>query len=485
MASQMFRRKSLDRILEEAGRPGQSLKRALTAVDLTMLGVGAIVGAGIFALVGTAAAGSMNRPGAGPALTVSFLITAGACALCALCYAEFASMVPIAGSAYTYSYATLGQLVAWIIGWDLILEYAVGNIGVAVSWSSYFVNLLDGLGLHVPVWLTTDVRTGLHTASILAAAPRIFGVPILINVPAALICFAVSALLIIGIKESARFNTTMVALKIAILLFFISVGAMYVRPENWRPFAPNGWSGISTGAAIIFFAYIGFDAVSTAAEESRNPQRDLPIGILGSLVVCSVLYIVTAGVLTGMVPWTDLGVPDPLALAFDRLGMGWASGLVSVGAVIATTAVLLVFQMGQPRIFFSMSRDGLLPKAFSRVHPRFRTPHVATAVVGIATGSVAAFEGLAEAADLTNIGTLFAFILVCIAVIVLRYREPERRRPFRTPFVPWVPLGGILACLYLIWHLPSMAKIRFVVWLAIGLVVYFLYSMRKSRDVEV
>jgi APA family basic amino acid/polyamine antiporter len=354
-----------------------------------------------------------------------------------------------------------------------------------VSWSSYFVNLLEGLGLHIPAWLATDVRTGLHTPEILAAAPRILGVPILINLPAAFICFAVTVLLIIGIKESARFNTAMVALKIAILLFFIGVGALYVRPENWRPFAPNGWTGVSTGAAIIFFAYIGFDAVSTAAEESRNPQRDLPIGILGSLVVCTLLYVVTAGVLTGMVPWTELGVADPLALAFDRLGMTWAAGLVSVGAVIATTAVLLVFQLGQPRIFFSMSRDGLLPRAFSRVHPRFRTPHVATAVVGIVTGSVAAFEGLAEAADLTNIGTLFAFILVCVAVIVLRYREPERKRPFRTPLVPWVPAGGILACLYLIWHLPTSAKVRFVVWLAIGLAVYFLYGMRRSRSVEV
>ena len=484
MASPLFRRKSLDRILQESERPGQALKRALSAVDLTMLGIGAIVGAGIFALVGTAAAGSMHRPGAGPALTVSFLITAAACALCALCYAEFASLVPIAGSAYTYSYATLGELVAWIIGWDLILEYAVGNIGVAVSWSGYFVNLIEGLGLSIPAWLTTDVRTALHTPEILAAAPRVFGVPILINVPAALICFAVTVLLIIGIKESSRFNTGMVVLKLLILAFFIGVGSLYVRPENWTPFAPNGWSGISTGAAIIFFAYIGFDAVSTAAEESRNPQRDLPIGILGSLVVCTVLYIVTAAVLTGMVPSTELGVPDPLALAFDRLGMTWAAGLVSVGAVIATTAVLLVFQMGQPRIFFSMARDGLLPGVFARVHPRFRTPHVSTAIVGIATGSVAAFEGLAEAADLTNIGTLFAFILVCIAVIVLRYREPERKRPFRTPLVPWVPLGGIVSCLYLIWHLPTTAKVRFVVWLAVGLVVYFAYGLRKSRNVE-
>ena len=483
MASPLFRRKTLDRILAEAERSEHSLKRALSAVDLTMLGVGAIIGAGIFALVGTAAAGSLNRPGAGPALTLSFVFTALACALCALCYAEFASLVPIAGSAYTYSYATLGELVAWIIGWDLILEYAVGNIGVAVSWSGYLVSLCDGLGIHIPRWLATDVRTALHTPEILNAAPRIAGVPILINLPAAFVCFAVTVLLIIGIKESARFNTSMVMLKLVILLFFVGVGAFYVRPENWTPFAPNGWSGVSTGAAIIFFAYIGFDAVSTAAEESKNPQRDLPIGILGSLVVCTILYIVTAAVLTGMVPWTELGVPDPLALAFSRQGMNWAAGLVAFGAVIATTAVLLVFQMGQPRIFFSMARDGLLPGVFAKVHPKYRTPYVSTILVGLFTGGVAAFEGLAEAADLTNIGTLAAFILVCVAVIVLRYREPERKRPFRTPLVPWVPIGGIIACLYLIYHLPQSAKIRFVVWLAVGLVIYFVYGMRRSRRI--
>jgi APA family basic amino acid/polyamine antiporter len=357
----------------------------------------------------------------------------------------------------------------------------VGNVAVAVSWSSYFQNLLEGMGLHLPVWLVVDVRTALRTPEILDAAPRLAGIPIVMNLPAAFICFALTVILVIGIRESARFNSAMVALKLAILLFFVVAGALYVRPENWVPFAPNGWAGISAGAAIIFFAYIGFDAVSTAAEEAVDPQRTVPIGIIASLIICTLLYVVTAAVLTGMVPWKELGVPDPLALAFDRLGLDWAALLVSVGAVVATTAVLLVFQMGQPRIFFSMARDGLLPPFIARVHPRFRTPHVATILVGVLTGVVAAFEGLAEAADLTSIGTLFAFVLVCLGVIILRHRDPDRPRGFRTPFVPWVPLAGALSCLYLMWSLPHSAKWRFVVWLAVGLVFYFSYGYRKSR----
>jgi len=481
LQQQLLRRKPLDYILKEPGETAHTLKRALSAFDLTMLGVGAIVGAGIFALVGTAAAGDPSRPGAGPALTVSFLLTAAACGFSALCYAEFASLIPVAGSAYTYSYATLGELVAWIIGWDLILEYMVGNVAVAVSWSSYFMNLVQGLGIDLPLWLATDVRTALRTPEILDAAPRVAGIPIVINLPAAFICFALTVILVIGIKESARFNTAMVLLKIAILLLFVVVGATYVKPENWSPFAPNGWAGITAGAAIIFFAYIGFDAVSTAAEEAKDPQRSMPIGIIASLIVCTVLYVITAAVLTGMVPWQELGVPDPLALAFDRLGVTWASGVISFGAVVATTAVLLVFQMGQPRIFFSMARDGLLPPFFARVHPRFRTPHVSTILVGTLTGLVAAFEGLAQAADLTSIGTLFAFVLVSLGVILLRRTDPELRRPFRTPLVPWLPLVGALACLYLMWNLPHSAKWRFVIWLAVGLVFYFLYGFRKSR----
>jgi APA family basic amino acid/polyamine antiporter len=481
LPQRLFRRKPLERILAEPAEAIHTLKRTLSAFDLTMLGVGAIIGAGIFALVGTAAAGDPNRLGAGPALTLSFLLTAAACGLSALCYAEFASLIPIAGSAYTYSYATLGELIAWIIGWDLILEYMVGNVAVAVSWSSYFMNLVEGLGIDFPIWLATDVRTALRTPEILDAAPRVAGIPIIVNLPAAFICFALTVILVIGIKESSRFNTAMVLLKIGILLLFVLLGAFYVKPDNWHPFAPNGWAGISAGAAIIFFAYIGFDAISTAAEEAKEPQRTMPIGIIASLIICTILYMITAAVLTGMVPWTQLGVPDPLALAFDRIGVHWAAGVVSFGAVVATTAVLLVFQMGQPRIFFSMARDGLLPSFFARVHPRFRTPHLSTILVGTLTGLVAAFEGLAEMADLTSIGTLFAFVLVCIGVIVLRRTDPGRTRPFRTPLVPWVPIAGALACLYLMWNLPHSAKWRFVVWLVLGLVFYFLYGFRKSR----
>ncbi|MGH9463634.1 MAG: amino acid permease [Vicinamibacteria bacterium] len=481
LGKRLLRTKSVEHALKRSEDAEHRLRRALGAFDLTMLGIGAIVGAGIFALVGTAAAGDASRLGAGPALVLSFVLTAIACGFSALCYAELASIIPVAGSAYTYSYATLGELVAWIIGWDLVLEYMVGNVAVAVSWSSYFQNLLEGMGLHLPVWLGVDVRTALRTPEILDAAPRLAGIPIVMNLPAAFICFALTVILVIGIRESARFNSAMVALKLAILLFFVAAGALYVRPENWVPFAPNGWAGISAGAAIIFFAYIGFDAVSTAAEEAVDPQRTVPIGIIASLIVCTILYIVTAAVLTGMVPWKELGVPDPLALAFDRLGLDWAALLVSVGAVVATTAVLLVFQMGQPRIFFSMARDGLLPPFIARVHPRFRTPHVATILVGVVTGVVAAFEGLAEAADLTSIGTLFAFVLVCLGVIILRRRDPERPRGFRTPFVPWVPLAGALSCLYLMWSLPHAAKWRFVVWLVVGLVFYFAYGFRKSR----
>ena len=481
LGRRLLRTKSVEHVLKQAEDGEHSLRRVLGAFDLTMLGVGAIVGAGIFALVGTAAAGDASRPGAGPALIVSFVLTGFACGFSALCYAELASLIPVAGSAYTYSYATLGELVAWIIGWDLILEYMVGNVAVAVSWSSYFQNLLEGMGLHLPVWLAVDVRTAFRTPEILDAAPRLAGIPIVINLPAAFICFALTVLLVIGIRESARFNSAMVVLKLGILFFFIAAGALYVRPENWEPFAPNGWAGISAGAAIIFFAYIGFDAVSTAAEEAKDPQRTLPTAIIASLVVCTVVYVLTAAVLTGMVPWNELGVPDPLAVAFSRIGLDWAALLISVGAVVATTAVLLVFQMGQPRIFFSMARDGLLPAFIARVHPRFRTPHVATIIVGVVTGVVAAFEGLAEAADLTSIGTLFAFVLVCLAVIILRRRDPERPRGFRTPLVPWVPLAGAFSCLYLMWSLPNSAKWRFVIWLAIGLAFYFAYGYRKSR----
>lgn len=479
----LFRTKSIDRILAEPNA-AHGLKRVLGPVHLVMLGIGGVVGAGIFALVGTAAAGDAARPGAGPALVLSFLLTGLACALTGFCYAEFASLVPISGSAYTYAYATLGEVIAWIIGWDLILEYAVGNIAVAVSWSGYFCELLRGLGLEFPRWLATDLRTALHTPEILQAAPRVLGVPIVFNLPAVFIVGLITLVLVLGIRESAWFNAAMVAVKLAVLALFVGLGACYMRPENWRPFMPNGWAGVQAGAAVVFFAFIGFDAVSTAAEECRNPRRDLPIGILGSLAVCTAIYVVVAAVLTGIVPWQQLNTAEPLSVAMRVVNMHWAASIVAFGSVVAHTAVLLVFQLGQPRILLSMSRDGLLPPVLGRVHPRFRTPHVATLVTGLFVVAGAGLASLEEMADLCNIGTLSAFVIVCAGVLVLRRREPTRERPFRTPWVPLVPALGMLACLGLMFGLPGLAWIRFGVWLAIGAALYFCYGYRRSRLAE-
>jgi APA family basic amino acid/polyamine antiporter len=376
----------------------------------------------------------------------------------------------------------------------------MGNVAVAVSWSGYFVELLRGFGIEIPAWLRTDLVTASRTEGFFDAAPHVLGIPIVFNLPAVVITALVTWVLVIGIKESARFNAGMVVLKLAILVFFIVVGAFYVKPDNWQPFAPNGWAGIGSGAALIFFAYIGFDAVSTAAEECRNPQKDMPIGMIGSLAICTVLYVATSLVLTGMIPLSEIrGSAEPLAKAFSLLGMNWAAGIVAFGAVVATTAVLLVFQYGQARIFFSMARDGLLPRSFSKVHPRFQTPHVTTIWIGVAVGLLSAFANLDVFIELTNIGTLFAFILVCIGILVLRKTDPHRRRAFRTPLVPFVPLAGIAICLYLIvgfpWFrstpdgvafvryggLPGATWGRFAAWLVLGLVIYFLYGFRKSR----
>jgi APA family basic amino acid/polyamine antiporter len=468
--------------LEDLQREGEGtrLKRTLGAVDLVGLGIGAIIGAGIFATVGTAAAGDAARPGAGPGIILSFVLTAAVCALAALCYAELAALVPVAGSAYTYAYATLGELLAWIIGWDLIIEYAVGNVAVAISWSGYFCELLRGLGIVVPGWLSTDLRTALASPELLASAPKVLGVPIVVNLPAAGIVLALTWVLVRGVRASARLNAGMVLIKLVVLGFFVAVGVHYVQPENWRPFLPNGWHGVWAGAAIVFFAYIGFDAVSTAAEETRNPGRDLPRGIIGSLLISTVIYIAVAAVVTGMVPWFDLHTAEPLTVAMNRYHLQWAAGIVAVGSVAAHTAVLLVFQLGQPRIFYSMSRDGLLPRVFSRVHPRFRTPHVTTIVTGIAVASFAAFANIEEMVDLTNIGTLFAFALVSAGVIVLRRTRPDAHRPFRVPLVPWLPALAIAACLFLAAGLPLVTWVRFGAWLAVGLVIYIAYGRHRS-----
>jgi basic amino acid/polyamine antiporter, APA family len=477
----LFRLKPIDQLLSEEARTEGRLRRVLGPWDLTLLGVGAIVGAGIFGLVGTAAAGQAGRPGAGPALIVSFGLTGLACVFTALCYAELTSLAPIAGSAYSYAYATLGELVAWIIGWDLVLEYAVGNVAVAVSWSGYFCDFLKGLGIEIPRYLACDWQTARADPKILAAAPHVLGVPLVINLPAIGIVAALTVVLWVGIKESARFNAVMVVIKLLVLALFVGVGVFYVRPANWSPFAPNGWAGIQAGAAVVFFAFIGFDAVSTTAEECRHPQRDLPIGILASLAVCTVIYVIVAAVLTGMVPWTELNTPEPLSVAMKAVNLPWVAGIVAFGSVVAHTAVLLVFQLGQPRILLSMSRDGLLPAWFGRTHPRFKTPHVATLLTGLFVAGAAAVSSLEEMAELCSIGTLSAFVIACAGVLVLRWRDPHRARPFRAPWVPWVPLLGIGACLFLMYGLTRLAWVRFGVWLVVGLVCYFAYGYRRSR----
>jgi APA family basic amino acid/polyamine antiporter len=487
--TQLFGRKP---IVEQVADSEHSLRRVMGAGDLIMLAIGAVIGAGIFSSIGTAAAGEILpngevvRYGAGPALVLSFLLLGGVCALAGLCYAELASMIPQAGSAYAYSYATLGELVAWIIGWDLILEYAVGNIAVAIAWSGYFTSLLSGFGIEFPAWLTHGYRTALLSSNpevhaLLQTAPRVAGVPILLNIPAALIVLAITAVLYVGVRESTRANNVMVMVKLAVLTLFVGLGAMHINPENYTPFAPNGWAGIHQGAAIVFFAYIGFDAISTAAEETRNPQRNMPRGILGGLAICTLIYIIVGTVATGLVPYTQLKAADPLAAALHVAGLETASWIVAFGAVVSLTSVLLVFQYGQPRIFMSMARDGLLPSWASRIHPKFRTPHVTTVATGIvvALGSLVADEN--EIYDLTNIGTLSAFAIVCIGVLVLRYKDPDRPRPFRVPFVWPVSLVGAAACLYVMSGLPVHAWERFGIWLALGLAVYFLYGYRHSK----
>jgi len=468
-------------ISSEIPPDGHGLKKVLGPLELVMLGIGGIVGAGIFALVGTAAAGDATRPGAGPALVISFLLTAVACSFAALCYAEFASISHVSGSAYSYAYATLGELVAWIIGWDLVLEYAVGNVAVAISWSGYFQDLIGGFGITIPQWLGTDFQTALSSPEIRESLPQIFGMHVAVNLPAVFIVVAITAILVIGIKESSWFNTIMVAIKLLVLAFFLIVGACYFKPQNLHPFMPNGWAGVQAGAAMIFFAFIGFDAVSTAAEECRNPRRDLPIGILGSLGICTIIYVLVAVVLTGMYPWDKLNVAEPLTVAMHAVHQDRAAGLVAFGSVVAHTAVLLVFQLGQPRILYAMSRDGLLPKVMAKTHARFRTPHVATMLTGLFVAIGAALSKLDEMADLCNIGTLSAFVIVCAGVLVLRWRDPQRTNGFRTPWVPWVPLMGIASCIWLMCGLPWAAWIRFGIWLVVGMAIYLGYGAWRSR----
>jgi basic amino acid/polyamine antiporter, APA family len=465
MDSNLLRTKSIEQLVGDVEQGGKALKRTLTALDLTLLGIGAIIGTGIFVLTGTAAANQ-----AGPAIVLSYVIAGLACGFAALCYAEFSAMIPISGSAYTYAYATLGEIFAWMIGWDLILEYAVGSMTVAVGWSGYFQRILAGFGLHLPAWMSASPDPTAGT---------------LVNLPAILIVLGIMVLLVVGVRESARFNAAMVTVKLAAVAFFILIGFSYVKPENWSPFMPYGFSGVMTGAAVVFFAYIGFDAVSTTAEEAKNPSRDLPIGIISSLVICTLLYLIVAGILTGIVPVvrykTDMQFLNaPVGYALAVINKDWAAGLVSAGAVAGITSVLLVMLMSQPRIFFAMSRDRLLPAGVSRVHPRFRTPYITTIITCLIVAVVAGFVPITVLGEMTSIGTLFAFVVVSLAVIVLRIKRPEARRPFRVPGGHVIPTLGVLACIYLMVSLSVMTWVRFLGWLDIGMIIYWFYGRTHS-----
>src|SRR5690349_12446069 len=473
----LFATKPLDLLMKEAHEAGShSLKRTLGPFQLTALGVGAVIGAGIFVMSG------LGAHYAGPGLMLSFVLSGFGCAFAGLCYAEFAAMIPLAGSAYTYAYATLGEIFAWIIGWDLILEYALGASTIAVGWAGNVQSFLQDFGLGIPAqWAGPP-----GSVVALPGGATVHGI---FNMPAALVVLAISVLLIIGIRESAGLNTGIVVIKVVVLLLFVAFGAAYINRANWHPFIPPnaghfgeyGWSGVLRGAGVIFFAFIGFDAVSTAAQEARNPQRDMPIGIMASLVICTVLYVAVALVLTGVVKYSQLNVPAPIALGIDATGIGWLKPIVKLGAIMGLTSTMLVMLLGQPRIFYSMSRDGLLPPVLGKVHPRFRTPYVTTAITGVVVALVAGLFPIAVLTQLTAMGTLLAFVMVCMGVLVLRRREPDLARPFKTPGMPWVPILGAVICLAQMVGLPLETWARLVIWLVVGLAIYFWYGRHHAE----
>ena len=494
----LLEKKSPDEILKAA--ESANLKKTLNAFDLIMLGIGAVIGTGIFTIIGIAAAGGPESVGAGPALIVSMIIAMLACLFSALCYSEFASMIPVAGSSYTYTYATMGEFMAWMIGWVLMLEYAIGNITVASAWSGYFFEFLKGFShilpswlVNPPVYLVNDYRTAvsIYQNSGLDPAveiPRLFGViPIAINIPAIILVLIITLLLVRGIRESARTATIMVFIKLAVIFMFIFAGMFYVKPENWTPFMPNGFEGVISGAFIIFFAYIGFDAISTAAEETKNPQKNLPIGLIGTLAICTVVYILTSLVLTGIVPVDKINIMAPISAAMSATGNNWIAGFISIGALAGLTSVLLVYQLGTTRILYAMSRDGFLPKSLQIIHKKYNTPHVITWVSGIIVVLGALFMDLNVSAELCNFGTFTSFTIVCIAVLILRKTDPDRHRPFKVPFVPFFPILGILFCgglmIYSLFTLGTSA-ILFPLWVIIGVIFYFAYCYGNIRKIK-
>lgn len=502
LLSNLLKCKSPQELIDEGSNSG--LKKTLNVFDLIVIGIGAVVGTGIFTIIGSAIVGSADGAGAGTAVIVSMALAAIASVFSALSYSEIAAMIPVAGSAYTYTYATMGEFMAWMVGWILMLEYAIGNITVASAWTGYFVQFLKGFKhilpafvVNCPLWLRNDYRTmyeicnrygwDVHAKMPFMHLPFGIEIPFAVNVPAIAIVLILTVLLIKGVKESTKVATIMVGVNMFIILSFIVVGAFYVKPENWVPFAPNGLEGIFTGAFVIFFAYVGFDAISTAAEETNNPQRDLPIAIMGTLVLCTVMYILVALVLTGVVPLNAIDTQAPLAHAMRFIGNNWYAGLISVGALCALTTVLLIYQLGTTRILFAMSRDNFLPKSLNKVHDKFQTPHILTWISGLIVIVCALFMDLNISAELCNFGTFTSFIIICIAVLILRKTEPNRERPFKVPFCPWFPIFGVITCLALMYckfSAKATSALYFVIWLLIGVAIYALYSYRAKRKEE-